>query len=65
MSQQVRIIVDKQGQLTVKAEGYPGVTCKDATKVFESLGTTLSSTPTSEMYAQDQIQTIQIVGTND
>jgi hypothetical protein len=61
MGKQIRIIIDPQGQISVKAEGYAGATCKDATKVFESLGDTISHTPTNDAYAQDQIQTVEIV----
>jgi hypothetical protein len=61
MSKQIRITVDPQGQISVKAEGYAGVTCKDATKVFETLGDTISRTSTSDAYTQDQIQTVEIV----
>jgi hypothetical protein len=60
MSKQVRIIIDKQGGISIKAEGYQGMTCKDATKIFETLGKEISSAPTADAYAQDQIQGIEI-----
>jgi hypothetical protein len=65
MSKQIRITVDKSGQISAKTEGYIGTTCKDATKFFENLGTTISRTPTHEMYGEEQIQGIEIIQTYD
>lgn len=50
-----KVIVNiNKGQVTVKAEGYKGESCKDATNALEkALGKTIDDTPTSEMYEQD------------
>jgi hypothetical protein len=60
MNKQVKIVVDPKGVLTVTAEGFQGVSCKDATKVFESLGTMISSSATPDMYTHDQIEGVEI-----
>jgi hypothetical protein len=43
--------IGPNGERTIKAEGIPGVACKDITKPFEALlgGQVISDTATSEM----------------
>ncbi|GHT41314.1 hypothetical protein FACS189443_2920 [Planctomycetales bacterium] len=55
MSKKVRITVDKDAAMTVKTEGYEGVSCKDASKILEALGRVTSDTPTSDLYEHEQI----------
>jgi len=49
-----RIIVKiHKGKTTVHAEGYPGASCKDATKAIEqALGQVVEDQETSEMYQE-------------
>ena len=48
------IVTLVDGKATVKADGYKGETCKDATRLIEkALGQIIEDTPTSEMYEQD------------
>ena len=47
------VVKINKGQVTVKAEGYPGATCTDATKLIEkALGQVTEDTPTEEMYQE-------------
>jgi hypothetical protein len=62
MTKQVRVLVDKQGVISAKTEGYVGAECKDASKIFEELGTVISDNPTRDMYDRSQIQGVEVVG---
>ena len=47
------VVKINKGQVTVKAEGFPGATCKDATKLIEkALGQVTEDTDTEEMYQE-------------
>jgi hypothetical protein len=62
MTKQVRILINRVGEMSVKTEGYEGVSCQDASKIFETLGTVTSDKPTTEMYDKNQIQGIEVAG---
>ena len=56
MSKQVRFRITPDNQVTMTTEGYIGMSCKDSSKRFETLGTVLSDDPTEEMYlAEDTL----------
>lgn len=58
---EVIIEADVNGNVTVRAEGYKGKSCKDATKSFEeALGTVKSDTPTSEMKEKPLNQKVKV-----
>jgi hypothetical protein len=45
--------IAENGDVTITVQGVKGRRCKDATREIEqALGTTVSSTPTKEMYEQ-------------
>ena len=47
------IVKIHKGKTTVQAEGYAGVSCKDATNAFEkALGQVTEDTETDEMYME-------------
>lgn len=51
------IEISPKGAVTVTVNGVKGASCKDATAILEKkLGIVTESTPTSEMYEQEQLQ---------
>jgi hypothetical protein len=56
---QVKITVDKTGNTVIETEGYKGSSCDNVHDLFKSLGNTISSSPTSEMY-ETNIESIEI-----
>ena len=51
MQKTIEIVVDPTGAARLQTKGFPGATCRDASRLLEqALGTVSSDTPTAEMY---------------
>ena len=53
--QEMKIIIAKDGKVTIDVDGVKGPSCKDLTrKLEEALGSTVDSTVKTEYYEQEQ-----------
>lgn len=53
--QTVKVVINEQGQVTIKVEGAPGQTCLPLTKELEkALGIVLTREMTAESYEESQ-----------
>ena len=60
--QQVTITISKSGQMTVEVNGVQGVSCRDLTEKFRSLGEVVSDDNTAEYYEEATVEDVAGVG---
>ncbi|MBD3404695.1 MAG: DUF2997 domain-containing protein [Candidatus Lokiarchaeota archaeon] len=61
--QEMKVIISKNGQVTIDVDGIKGSSCKTMTKALEkSLGITVSDKKKTEFYEEQQVDNQQNLG---
>ncbi len=59
----IKVIVDKEGNTEIKAEGFTSTACKDATKQLEkALGVVTKDSNTQEFYNESTVDQVNTTG---